>query len=171
MKLKKEPLKRWEKMNKIMIYTDGSCIPNPGVGGWAAAINRNEEIEVISGSTAYSTNNRMEIQAVIEVINHLLNESKEIRIHTDSSYVVNAVQKGWINNWLRNGWRTSTGDLVKNKDLWVDLYSALNESTCMIEFVKVKGHFGDKFNELVHDKALEEANKRNSDVEDRSVMI
>lgn len=149
-------------MDKITVYTDGSCTPNPGAGGWAAIINYKEGINTISGGEVYTTNNRMEMKAVLEVINHFLLETdKEIIIHSDSSYVVNAITLGWIHNWKRNGWKTKQGTDVKNKDLWIMIQHAIISSQCEIKMVKVKGHVGDKFNEMVHDAALAEANKMN----------
>lgn len=152
---------------KIIIYTDGSCTPNPGAGGWAAVIKRNEdEHEVISGGVKYTTNNRMEIKAVIEVIKHfVLTSNTELLIHSDSSYVVNTITKGWIEGWARRGWKTKANSDVKNKDLWVQLYKAIRQSQCEITMVKVKGHDGDELNELVHDVALGEANKMNESFE------
>lgn len=156
-------------LNKIIIYTDGSCIPNPGAGGWAAVINRNKDIEIISGAVTYSTNNRMEIQAIIEVISHLYQESKELVIHTDSGYVVNTLERKWIENWEKNGWKTAKGDNVKNKDLWIKIKNEMMMTQCKISFVKVKGHSGNKFNELVHEEALAQANKMNDKIEARSL--
>ena len=103
----------------IIIYTDGSCITNPGNGGWAAIINDEKEIRKISGSEKNTTNNRMELLAPINALKDM-KPGVEIKIYTDSQYVKNGITD-WINTWLANNWKTSKKEDVKNKDLWLSL--------------------------------------------------
>ena len=105
----------------ITIYTDGSCLTNPGNGGWAAIINDEKEIRKISGSEKNTTNNRMELLAPINALKDM-KPGVEIKIYTDSQYVKNGITE-WINTWLANNWKTSKKEDVKNKDLWIDLYN------------------------------------------------
>ena len=129
----------------IKIYTDGSCLTNPGDGGWAAIISINGEIKEISGSEKNTTNNRMELLAPIRALKEM-KQSDQIEIYTDSQYVKLGITE-WINTWLVNNWKTSKKEDVKNKDLWVELYS-LNESLD-IKWNWVKAHAGNTMNEEV----------------------
>ena len=104
----------------IEIYTDGSCLENPGNGGWAAIINDDGKIEKISGSEKNTTNNRMELMAPIEALGKI-NKKKKVKIFTDSQYVKMGITN-WIHNWIKNNWQTSKKEDVKNKDLWLNLY-------------------------------------------------
>ncbi|MFW5976476.1 MAG: ribonuclease HI [Bacillota bacterium] len=132
----------------VHLYTDGSCAGNPGPGGYAAIILGNEE-KNISGFEKDTTNNRMEIKAVIEGIKHI-NKGSKIHIYCDSSYVINGITK-WIHKWKNNNWKTSEGNLVKNKDLWQKLDRLLNKYK--VEFKKVRAHSGDEYNEKVDELA------------------
>ena len=105
----------------ITIYTDGSCLTNPGSGGWAAIINENNEKKIISGNEKNTTNNRMELLAPINALKGIKSGPK-IKIYTDSQYVKNGITE-WINKWLNNNWKTSKKEDVKNKDLWIELYN------------------------------------------------
>ena len=109
----------------ITIYTDGSCLTNPGNGGWAAIISDEKETRKISGKEKNTTNNRMELLAPINALKDM-EPGVEIKIFTDSQYVKNGITE-WINTWLANNWKTSKKEDVKNKDLWIDLYN-LNKS-------------------------------------------
>ena len=122
----------------IKIYTDGSCLTNPGNGGWAAIININDEIKEISGSEKNTTNNRMELLAPIRALKEM-KQSDQIEIYTDSQYVKLGITE-WINTWVVNNWKTSKKEDVKNKDLWVELYS-LNKSL-NVKWNWVKAHAG-----------------------------
>ena len=117
----------------IKIYTDGSCLENPGNGGWAAIINNNGDIKKINGSEKNTTNNRMELKAPINALKNI-NSNEEINIYTDSQYVKLGITE-WINTW------------VKNKDLWIELYN-LNKSL-NVKWNWVKAHAGDPLNEEV----------------------
>ena len=138
----------------IKIYTDGSCLKNPGNGGWAAIICTDDEIKKISGSEKHTTNNRMELLATINALKEV-NSDDLIEIYTDSKYVKNGITE-WINTWLSNNWKTSKKEDVKNKDLWTDLYN-LNKSN-NIKWNWVKAHDGNPLNEEVDLLAKKAAN-------------
>ena len=129
----------------IKIYTDGSCLENPGKGGWAAIINENGNTKKISGSEKNTTNNRMELMAPINALKNF-SPKDEIEIYTDSQYVKLGITE-WINTWIKNNWQTSKKEDVKNKDLWLELYN-LNQSL-NIEWNWVKAHAGNPLNEEV----------------------
>ena len=129
----------------IKIYTDGSCLKNPGNGGWAAIININGKIKKISGNEKNTTNNRMELMATINALKAMSTRDL-IEIFTDSKYVKNGITE-WVNTWILNNWKTSKKEDVKNKDLWIELYK-LNQSL-NIKWNWVKAHAGDPLNEEV----------------------
>ena len=137
----------------IKIYTDGSCLSNPGNGGWAAIINMNGEIKKISGNEKNTTNNRMELMAPINALKNI-NSKDPIEIFTDSKYVKNGITE-WINTWVLNNWKTSNKEDVKNKDLWIELYK-LNQSL-NVKWNWIKAHAGDTLNEEVDILAKEAA--------------
>ena len=137
----------------IKIYTDGSCLTNPGDGGWAAIINIDGEIKKISGNEKNTTNNRMELMAPINALKYI-NSKDPIEIFTDSKYVKNGITE-WINTWVLNNWKTSNKEDVKNKDLWIELYK-LNQSL-NVKWNWVKAHAGDTLNEEVDTLAKEAA--------------
>ena len=138
----------------IKIYTDGSCLSNPGNGGWAAIINMNGEIKKISGNEKNTTNNRMELMAPINALKNI-NSKDPIQIFTDSKYVKNGITE-WINTWVLNNWKTSKKENVKNKDLWLELHK-LNQSL-NVKWNWVKAHAGDPLNEEVDMLAKKAAN-------------
>jgi ribonuclease HI len=128
----------------IKIYTDGACKGNPGIGGWGALLVHNEQsIEIFDGELE-TTNNRMELKAVIEALNHASSMNDDVQIYTDSSYVQKGIQE-WILNWKKNGWRSSNKKPVKNQDLWQEL-DTLN-SNLKVDWFWVKGHAGHPGNE------------------------
>ena len=131
-------------MNKtVEIYTDGACLGNPGPGGWGAILIYNEHQKEISGGEKETTNNRMEIRAVIEAL-RILKKSSKITVYTDSIYVKDGITK-WISAWKKNGWRTSDKKPVKNDDLWKRLDELAQQHD--IEWLWVKGHAGHEGNE------------------------
>lgn len=130
-------------MKKVTIYTDGACSGNPGPGGWGAILMYNETSKEISGSNKDTTNNIMEITAVLEALK-LLKEECEVKVYSDSAYVVNAFNQGWIYNWKKNNWKTASKDPVKNKELWEELYNLVQKHK--VEFIKVKGHSDNEYN-------------------------
>jgi ribonuclease HI len=127
----------------IKIYTDGACKGNPGPGGWGALIIYATEEKEIYGGENLTTNNRMELKAVIMALREI-NSGRDITIFTDSSYVQKGISE-WIFKWKQNGWRSSNRKPVKNKDLWVDLDDISSKFTIKWEWVK--GHSGDPGNE------------------------
>ena len=129
----------------IKIYTDGSCLKNPGNGGWAAIICSDNEVKKISGSEKDTTNNRMELMATINALKEV-NSDDLIEIYTDSKYVKNGITD-WIHNWIKNNWKTSNKEDVKNKDLWVQLHDLNNSSK--IKWNWIKAHAGNPLNEEV----------------------
>ena len=129
----------------IKIYTDGSCLTNPGNGGWAAIIKKNGETEKIYGNEKNTTNNRMELLAPINALKKIDSDTK-IEIYTDSKYVKLGITE-WINKWIDNNWQTPKKEDVKNKDLWVELYS-LNKSLD-VKWNWIKAHAGHPLNEEV----------------------
>ena len=138
----------------IEIYTDGSCLTNPGNGGWAAIIIEDGKIKKISGNEKKTTNNRMELLAPINALKEMNSES-QISIYTDSQYVKLGITE-WINKWIINNWQTSKKEDVKNKDLWVELYN-LNKSL-NVKWNWVKAHAGNTMNEEVDLLAKKAAN-------------
>lgn len=131
-------------MKKIEIYTDGACSGNPGKGGWGAVLVYKDKEKEISGGEAQTTNNRMELTAVIEALS-TLKEPCEVTLTTDSKYVCDAINKGWVFSWKNNNWKKADKKPALNVDLWEKLLSLLEEHK--VEFVWVKGHNGHKYNE------------------------
>ena len=138
----------------IKIYTDGSCIGNPGKGGWAAIILDNGKKTEIKGSEKDTTNNQMELLATIKALKKVPKGSK-VEIFTDSKYVKSGITE-WIHNWKKNGWKTASKQPVKNKDLWTELDQMTNEF--QIKWSWVKGHSTDILNNEVDLIAREAAN-------------
>jgi ribonuclease HI len=129
----------------IKIYTDGSCLNNPGNGGWAAIINHNGNVVKISGSEKETTNNKMELMAPIKALQKI-DKDEKIEIYTDSKYVKLGITE-WIHKWKKNNWQTSKKETVKNKDLWIQLYDLT--SSFEISWIWVKAHAGNTLNEEV----------------------
>jgi len=129
----------------IKIYTDGSCLNNPGNGGWAAIINFNGKIKKISGSAKDTTNNKMELMAPIKALQEIKG-NEQIEIYTDSQYVKLGITD-WVHKWIKNNWQTSKKEPVKNKKLWVQLYELNN--LCDVKWIWVKAHAGNVLNEEV----------------------
>ena len=138
----------------IKIYTDGSCLENPGSGGWAAIINDNGNIKKISGSEKSTTNNRMELMATIRALSDMKPQD-EIELYTDSQYVKLGITE-WINSWIKNSWKTSKKEDVKNKDLWLKLYNL--DQSLNVKWNWIKAHAGDPLNEEVDLLAKKAAN-------------
>lgn len=166
------------------IYTDGACSGNPGPGGYAfvVVINGKDTLKV-HGAKEHTTNNCMELTAIVRALKHVINgdfikfdryqeivfnqkfpnRSKMINIHSDSAYCVNAVNQNWITFWEANDWKTKQGNEVKNKELWIQLLEYIRHDKTEITFTKVKGHSGNKWNELVDKyakKAIENLNAK-----------
>jgi ribonuclease HI len=135
----------------IKIYTDGACSGNPGRGGWAAIILDGEKIEKISGSKDNTTNNRMELTAVISALKYV--KDKDLEIYTDSKYTKDGIEK-WISNWKKNGWKTANKQDVKNKDLWNELDQLNSEKN--VQWNWVKGHANNQYNNMADELARSE---------------
>ena len=129
--------------NAVILYTDGSCLENPGPGGWAAILQWRDEERELSGGEADSTNNRMELQAAIEGL-RALKRSMQVDLYTDSTYVMKGVTE-WMPRWKVNGWRTAAKKPVQNQDLWQALDAALGDHD--VRWHWVKGHAGNEMNE------------------------
>ena len=131
-------------MKQVQIFTDGSCLGNPGPGGWAAILRYNQSEKEMGGGVALTTNNRMELLAAIEALLALKQPCK-VDLYTDSRYLVDAVEKKWLNSWQNNGWRNSAKKPVKNRDMWEMLLPLLNKH--QIKWHWVRGHVGHPENE------------------------
>lgn len=132
---------------KLRIYTDGACSYNPGPGGWAAILLFPTECQEISGYEANTTNNRMEVKAAVEALKLAINLGhNKIHLYSDSAYLVNAVKKEWLKKWCNNHWKTVSGQDVKNKDLWLQLLSLIESRNVEVNFIKVKGHADNEYN-------------------------
>ena len=152
----------------IRIYTDGACSENPGPGGWASIWVYDNDIKVSSGCNPKTTNNQMELTAIVVSLRKVRNiltippntwVNKEYEIYSDSAYVVNSINNNWIERWRLNDWKTSKGDDVKNVELWMECLKLLSQIKRMgikITFIKVKGHSGDTLNEYADEVARKE---------------
>jgi ribonuclease HI len=141
---------------RVTIYTDGACSGNPGPGGWGAVLIWNGKEKEISGGASHTTNNRMEMQAIIEALN-TLKRPCQVRIHSDSALIINAFKKSWINSWQKKGWRKADKKPVENRDLWEQMLKAMDRHD--VKWVKVKGHSGDEFNDRADHLAVEASKK------------
>ena len=130
-------------MKKVVIYTDGACSGNPGPGGWGAILMYEGNKKEISGGKKDTTNNVMELTAAIEGLK-LLKFPCVVDLYSDSAYLVNAFNQGWIYNWQKNNWKTAGKDPVKNKEIWEELYKLTKIHK--VNFIKVKGHSDNEFN-------------------------
>jgi len=130
-------------MKELTIYTDGACSGNPGPGGWGAILLYGEHRKELSGGEKLTTNNRMEITAVIEALK-CLKEPCKVKVYSDSAYVVNCFRQGWMRNWKRNGWKNSKGLPVENQELWKELDRLMDKH--QVEYIKVKGHSDNELN-------------------------
>lgn len=152
-----EKNKNLAKQQEFKIYTDGACLGNPGPGGYAAYILNNDlkELKTVSGSEKNSTNNRMELKAVIEALK-VIPKSTKVELYSDSSYVLNGLSS-WLKGWKKNGWKTASKKEVANQDLWQQLDKV--SSNFELVYKKVKGHSGDQYNEKADQLAKKEAEK------------
>jgi ribonuclease HI len=132
-----------ESLMHVEIYTDGACSGNPGPGGWAAILLYREREKPLAGGEPATTNNRMELTAAIEGLK-LLNRPCSVTLYSDSSYMIDALSKGWLERWKLNQWKTTGKDDVKNKDLWEELVKLSAQHS--IEWRKVKGHSDNEYN-------------------------
>lgn len=149
---------------RVRVYTDGACSGNPGPGGWAMVFNTDDNCKMYSGHETSTTNNRMELTAIVQCLSKISVGNKEdiYEIYSDSAYVVNSINNKWLERWKMSGWKTKQHEDIKNRDLWeqVDRYlTKIVHKGQSIKFIKVKGHAGNTFNELVDKLAREESVK------------
>ncbi len=149
-------VRRTKYLKKVDVFTDGSCLGNPGPGGWGAILRYNGYEKEIFGSQPVTTNNRMELIAVIEALK-LLKEPCKITIYSDSKYLCDAILKGWAKKWQSNGWRRSDKSPALNSDLWGELLALIDKHN--VEIVWVKGHAGHPENERCDKLAVSAAAK------------
>lgn len=143
-------------LQKVTIYTDGACSGNPGPGGWAAVLISGEYRKEISGGSKQTTNNIMELTAILEALRALKTEC-EVELYSDSAYSVNAFNQGWIYNWIKKGWKTADGSEVKNKEIWQEIYDLTKKHN--VTFYKVKGHSDVELNNRCDELARAEIDK------------
>ena len=143
-------------MKKVEIYTDGACSGNPGAGGWGTILVYNGHEKELSGGEANTTNNRMEMMAVIEGLK-ALKEPCEVVLTSDSQYVCNAITKGWAKSWQKNNWIKSDKTQAKNADLWEEMLQLL--AVHKVNIVWVRGHNGHPYNERCDKLAVEQSQK------------
>jgi len=144
------------KKNEVIIYTDGACSGNPGPGGWGALLRYQDKEKELSGGEAHTTNNRMEMMAVIQAVK-AIKKPCVLKIHSDSALIINAMTKGWIESWQSKGWKKADKKPVENQDLWMSLLDAIQSHD--IEWIKVKGHAGIPDNERVDQLAVQAVKK------------
>jgi len=143
-------------MDQVTIYTDGACSGNPGPGGWAAILIAGKHEREISGGAKKTTNNRMELTAAIEAL-RALKRPCNVTLYSDSAYLVNTFQQGWLAAWKRNGWKRgpNKNEPVLNQDLWEELDHL--QSQHQMAWKKIQGHAGHQYNERVDQLAVAEA--------------
>lgn len=146
---------------KVRAFTDGACSGNPGPGGYGVIINTDTNCITLSGCEDDTTNNRMELKAIVECLKKIADNSiqdeysieiNDVELYSDSAYCVNAINQNWITKWRLSKWKTSKGENVKNKDLWLQLIEQMKILTKLhinVQFIKIKGHAGNTFNERV----------------------
>ena len=146
-------------MKKVTIYTDGACSGNPGPGGWGAILMYGKSKKELSGGEMSTTNNRMELTSVIKAL-EALKEPCDVSLYTDSQYVANAINLGWLESWQQKGWKRKGGE-VKNPDLWVKLVPLLDKHKVTFEWVK--GHADNEYNNRCDELAVLESKKYKSE--------
>jgi len=144
-------------MKKVTIYTDGACSGNPGPGGWGAILMFGPHKKEISGFEPSTTNNRMELTAAVQALKALI-EPCDVTLYSDSAYLVNTFQQGWLTKWQLNGWKTSNKSPVENQDLWKELLELTSRHN--VKWMKVKGHSDNEYNNRCDQLAREEIKKR-----------
>ncbi len=145
-----------DTLKKVDMFTDGACSINPGPGGYAAILRYNGREKIFSGGEANTTNNKMELMAVITGL-EVLKERCDVTIYTDSKYVVDGITKGWVKAWRANGWKKKDGKRAKNPELWERLLNLIDQHE--VKFVWIKGHDGHPENERCDKIAVEESKK------------
>jgi len=141
-----------KSLPEVILYTDGACSGNPGPGGWGTLLIWNGKEKVLSGGHPDSTNNRMEMQAVIEGLK-ALNRKCHVKVHSDSALIINAFTKRWVKNWQKNGWKKADKKPVENRELWEEMIHYVNQHE--VSWIKVKGHSDNELNNRVDQLAVE----------------
>lgn len=145
-----------DSLPEVILYTDGACSGNPGPGGWGALLLWKGKERELTGGAPDTTNNRMEMMAVIEGLK-ALKKPCHVKIHSDSALIVNTFKKGWIKSWQQRGWKKSNKKPVENRDLWEKMLKAMEPHT--IEWIKVKGHADNQLNNRVDRLAVSASKK------------
>jgi ribonuclease HI len=145
------------EQQEVEVYTDGSCLGNPGPGGWAAVLIHPRKKVELFGGYSLTTNNRMEMTAAVQALRALTRPCR-VKLHTDSQYLKNGITT-WIKGWKKKGWRTTEKKPVKNQDLWVELDRLMQSHNIQWEWVR--GHAGNEFNEICDQLAVSAAKQRN----------
>ncbi len=143
-------------MKQVEIYTDGACSGNPGAGGWGAVLMYGEHKVEISGFEKSTTNNKMELTAAYEALRRL-KEPCKVNLYSDSAYLVNAFLQGWLDKWIKNGWKRNKNEEVKNIELWKELVRLADIHE--IKWIKVKGHADNVYNNRCDKLATDEIKK------------
>lgn len=151
----------------VIIHTDGSCIHNPGPGGWAALLSYGGHEKLISGSSPWTTNNKMELTALIMALEKLKRPCTTV-VYTDSRYVRDSIEKGWLDNWIKNKWIKTDKKPVANRDLWKHFVELRKIHTIKVHWIK--GHNGHEENERVDTVARQESKKAKEARNDKSSM-
>ncbi|MCK5128670.1 MAG: ribonuclease HI [Clostridiales bacterium] len=151
-------------MKKILIYTDGACSGNPGPGGWGAVLIYKHNIKQMSGFVNETTNNRMEIFAIIKAFS-ALKQHCSVEVYSDSAYVINAFNQGWLNNWENNNWKKTNKKPVENQDLWRQLLLYVKKHN--VTWHKVKGHSDNEYNNLCDQLATDEIQRYKDVLEEK----
>ncbi len=150
-------MKKSDVLPCVEIYTDGACLGNPGPGGWAAILKANGHYKEISGGEGYTTNNKMELIAIIKGL-ELLKKRCNVTVYTDSKYIHDAINKGWLDRWQRTNWMSASKKPVKNRQLWERLVQLFSKHTVEVRWIR--GHSGHTENERCDVLARKEALKR-----------
>ena len=143
-------------MKEIVLYTDGSCSKYPGPGGWGAILQYKQHKLELSGGAVSTTNNQMELTGVIEGLK-ALTEPCKVELYTDSQYIVNAINKGWLRNWQKNGWKKADKSPVLNKELWLEIIELFNKHDVTVHWVK--GHAENEYNNRCDQLAVAQTKK------------
>lgn len=139
-----------DRRKSVIIYTDGACSGNPGPGGWGAVLIYGQTEKQLSGAEVLTTNQRMELLAAVRAL-QALKEDCDVVLYSDSAYLINAFNQKWLVNWQKNGWLNAKKQPVENQDLWQELLAAAKPHR--MSWRKVKGHSGDKYNEICDELA------------------
>lgn len=145
-----------DQKKTVIVFTDGACSGNPGPGGWGALLQWNGKEKEITGGDTQTTNNRMEMRAIIEALN-AINQPCRVKVHSDSALIINAFNQGWVDGWLKRGWKKSNKKPVKNQELWEEMLTAMQPHE--VEWIKVKGHSDNERNNRVDQLAVQASNR------------